>query len=75
MRDMGGVIDAKEAPIGKPGKATLAKRNRERVQQLKKKDKEARRAQRKVEKEPRPTDVTEDPDLKGLVWGPQEPLY
>ena len=70
-----GVTYAKEGPIGKPGKATLAKRNRERVQQLKKKDNEARRAQRKVEKEPRPTDVTEDPDLKGLVWGPQEPLY
>ena len=67
---------AEEAPIGKPGKATLAKRNRERAQQLKKKDKEARRAQRKVEKEPRPAhDTTEDPDLKGLVWGPQEPLF
>jgi hypothetical protein len=70
------VIHAKEAPIGKPGKATLAKRNRERVQQLKKKDKEARRAQRKIEKEPRPAqDTEEDPDLKGLVWGPQEPLF
>jgi hypothetical protein len=75
MRDSGGVTYAEEAPIGKPGKATLAKRNRERVQQLKKKDKEARRAQRKTEKEPRPTDATEDPDLKGLVWGPQDPLY
>ena len=52
MRDSVGRQYAKEAPIGKPGKATLAKRNRERVQQLKKKDKEARRAQRKGEKNP-----------------------
>jgi hypothetical protein len=69
------VIHAKEAIIAKPGKATLAKRNRERILQLKKKDKEARRVQRKVDKESRPENPSEDPDLDGLVWGPQEPLY
>jgi len=41
------------------------------------KEKEARREQRKAEKIARPASTTdgEDPDLAGLVWGPQEPLY
>ena len=69
-------MHAKEDTIGRPGKATLTKRNRERNQQLKRRDKEARRAQRKVEKvDRRPLSEGEDPDLAGLQWGPQDPLF
>ena len=69
-------MHAKEDTIGKPGKSTLTKRNRERNQQLKRQDKEARRAHRKAEKENRrPLIEGEDPDLAGLRWGPQAPLF
>ncbi len=69
-------MHAKEDTIGRPGKATLTKRNRERNQQLKRRDKEARRAQRKAEKvDRRPLIEGEDPDLAGLQWGPQDPLF
>ncbi|MEW6543198.1 MAG: hypothetical protein AB1411_06255 [Nitrospirota bacterium] len=62
--------------MARPGKATLAKRARERGKQVKRIEKEARRAQRKEEKlaRPRPDDG-EDPDLAGLRPGPQAPLY
>jgi hypothetical protein len=60
----------------RPGKATLAKRDRERAKQIKQREKEARRAQRKANKEPVPRPVDgEDPDLAGMVPGPQAPLY
>jgi hypothetical protein len=40
------------------------------------KEKDAKRAMRKAEKDARPvTHDGEDPDLAGLRWGPQEPLY
>jgi len=40
------------------------------------KEKEAKRALRKVEKSSRrSTPDGEDPDLAGLHWGPQAPLY
>jgi hypothetical protein len=43
---------------------------------IKQREKEERRAQRKAGKpERRPTQDGEDPDLAGLRWGPQEPLY
>ena len=43
---------------------------------MKQREKEARRVQRKAEKaERRPRTEGEDPDLAGLHWGPQEPLY
>ncbi|ULA67421.1 MAG: hypothetical protein LZF62_240028 [Nitrospira sp.] len=43
---------------------------------MKQREKEARRVQRKTEKPDRPvTSEGEDPDLEGLRWGPQEPLY
>ncbi|TRZ99795.1 MAG: hypothetical protein D4R81_08845 [Nitrospiraceae bacterium] len=63
----------------RPGKATLAKRDRERAKQAKQKEKEERRVQRKTEKAdkaetPRPLDG-EDPDLAGMRPGPQEPLF
>jgi hypothetical protein len=60
----------------RPAKATLAKRTRERDKQVKRKEKEARRAQRNEQKRAaiRPTDG-EDPDLAGMIPGPQAPLY
>lgn len=65
-----------EDAIGKPAKTTLAKRDREKAKQMKQREKEARREQRKAEKvERRPNAEGEDPDLAGLHWGPQEPLY
>jgi phage/plasmid-associated DNA primase len=65
-----------EDTIGKPAKTTLAKRDREKAKQMKQREKEARRVQRKAEKTDRPqTTGGEDPDLAGLHWGPQEPLY
>ena len=43
---------------------------------MKQRDKEERRAQRKADKPDRqPTKDGEDPDLAGLHWGPQAPLY
>ncbi|MGH7205852.1 MAG: hypothetical protein ACREI2_06545 [Nitrospiraceae bacterium] len=43
---------------------------------MKRQDKEARRAQRKAEKvDRRPSIEGEDPDLAGLRWGPQAPLF
>jgi len=40
------------------------------------KEKEAKRALRKAEKTTRSSAPEgEDPDLAGLRWGPQEPLY
>jgi hypothetical protein len=64
--------------IPRPGKATLAKRDRERAKQAKQKEKEERRVQRKVEKSLIPKqerDDGEDPDLAGMVPGPQAPLF
>jgi len=60
----------------RPAKATLAKRTRERDKQAKRKEKESRRAQRNEEKRSavRPNGG-EDPDLAGMVPGPQAPLY
>jgi hypothetical protein len=45
---------------------------------MKQREKEERRAQRKAEKtdrRPAPAKDGEDPDLAGLHWGPQAPLY
>jgi hypothetical protein len=40
------------------------------------KEKDAKRVLRKAEKDAKPvTHDGEDPDLAGLRWGPQEPLY
>ncbi|MCP9468445.1 MAG: hypothetical protein NNA31_00450 [Nitrospira sp.] len=67
---------AKEGHIGRGGKTTSAKRDREKALQNIRKEKEARRALRKAEKNARPAPRDgEDPDLAGLRWGPQEPLY
>ena len=43
---------------------------------MKQREKDDRRAQRKAEKpERRTTDDGADPDLEGLQWGPQDPLF
>jgi len=58
------------------GSSTLAKREREKALQKARQEKEAKRANRKAEKASRrPGSDGEDPDLAGLRWGPQEPLY
>ncbi|OYT20070.1 MAG: hypothetical protein CCU26_08570 [Nitrospira sp. UW-LDO-01] len=61
--------------MGGPGKTTAAKRDREKTRQQKQRDKEARRVERKANKPDRPAQEGEDPDLAGLHWGPQAPLY
>jgi hypothetical protein len=69
-------LHKEEEAIGRPGKTTVAKRDREKARQQKQREKDARRAQRKAEKESRaPRADGEDPDLEGLHWGPQPPLF
>ena len=65
----------KEGTIAGTGKTTQAKREREKSRQQKQREKEARRVQRKTAKLNRPEQEGEDPDLAGLHWGPQPPLY
>ncbi|HEY7531225.1 MAG TPA: hypothetical protein VH681_00425 [Nitrospiraceae bacterium] len=58
------------------GSSTLAKRDREKALQKARQEKEAKRVLRKAAKATRKPGVDgEDPDLAGLQWGPQEPLY
>jgi hypothetical protein len=59
------------------GSSTLAKREREKALQKVRQEKEAKRERRKAEKAAsrNPVSDGEDPDLAGLRWGPQEPLY
>lgn len=54
---------------------TIKKRHREQTRQERQQNKEARRAERKSEK-PVVThaDGQEDPDLAGMVAGPQDPV-
>jgi hypothetical protein len=53
---------------------TIKKRHREQTRQERQQDKEVRRAQRKTEKPvSAPSDGQEDPDLAGMVAGPQHP--
>ena len=64
--------------MAKTAKTTQAKHARERNKQMKRKEKESRRVQRKEEKRAvvRPSARDgEDPDLAGMVFGPQPPLY
>ena len=62
-----------EILVAKPGRATQAKRQREKARQEKRKEKLERRALRKEEKgnKPRDPDGVVDPDLEGIVPGPQ----
>ncbi len=61
--------------MGRPSRATQEKRNRERAKQERKEEKRAARAARKeLKKSGRPgsdDEGTEDPDLIGIVPGPQ----
>jgi hypothetical protein len=58
------------------GSSTQAKREREKTLQRQRQEKEAKRTLRKAEKASRASRPDgEDPDLVGLRWGPQEPLY
>jgi len=53
---------------------TLRKRQRQQTQQERRQDKAARREQRSLEKLALPLSADhEDPDLKGMVPGPQRP--
>ena len=70
------VFLTKEDAIGRAGKTTLAKHDREKTLQRQRREKEAKRALRKAEKASRPSAPEgEDPDLVGLRWGPQAPLF
>jgi hypothetical protein len=63
--------------MARPGPAAQAKRRRELAKRDKRKAKEDRRALRKEQKalkSARPSDPDEDPDLLGIVPGPQEPI-
>ncbi len=59
--------------MSKPNRATQGKRNRERANQEKQEEKRADRARRKEEKDTRArlSGEGEDPDLAGIVPGPQ----
>ncbi|NCO69300.1 MAG: hypothetical protein GW878_02095 [Acidobacteria bacterium] len=57
-------------------KASIAKRERERAQQTKKKDKAEKRRLRHEERATRaPGDQAVDPDIAGMVPGPQTPQW
>jgi hypothetical protein len=63
--------------MARPGPATQAKRKRELAKKQKRKEKLERRALRKEQKAQntaRDDDSGEDPDLKGIVPGPQPPI-
>lgn len=59
--------------MAKPGRATQMKRSREMAKQDKRKDKEEKRAIKKEQKDLNPDAFNdgEDPDLAGIVPGPQ----
>lgn len=56
------------------GRPTMSKRQKEKGREEKRKQKEDRRTQRKEESGLRTTgDVGEDPDIAGIIPGPQAP--
>jgi hypothetical protein len=60
--------------VAKPSRATQAKRTRERAKQEKQEEKRAERALRKESKgDEVERDPGYDPDLEGIVAGPQPP--
>ncbi len=64
--------------MARPGPQTQAKRRRELAKQEKRKQKDERRALRKEQKELNPAPPSkpgEDPDIIGIVPGPQKPTY
>ena len=60
--------------LARPNPASFEKRRRELEKKKKAEEKRERRAQRKAEKSERgDDDVGEDPDIAGIVPGPQPP--
>jgi hypothetical protein len=60
--------------MGMTGRPSITKRNREAARRERQQEKEARRAQRALEKQARPANSDgEDPDIAGIVPGPQPP--
>ncbi len=63
---------AAEVALGTNRGASITKRERERARQQRQKDKADRRIQRKAEKQERPArEPGVDPDIAGIVPGPQ----
>lgn len=60
--------------MGFSGRPSLAKRQKELSRQQLQKEKAAQRAQRKEERNRNPATDGEDPDIAGIVPGPQPPL-
>jgi hypothetical protein len=61
-----------------PGRATQTKRIRERANQERKAEKAAERARRKEDRKNERADANasgEDPDLVGIIPGPQPPAF
>jgi hypothetical protein len=52
----------------------FTKRLKERARQDKQKEKELKRQQRRTERGDRPLEPGEDPDIAGIVPGPQPPI-
>jgi hypothetical protein len=64
----------KEVALAVKHRATFTKRERERARQQHREEKEAKRLQRLAEKKERePMATGEDPDIAGIVPGPQPP--
>lgn len=58
------------------GRPSLTKRNREQARRERNQEKADRRNQRAAEKRDRaPTPDGEDPDIAGIIPGPQPPLW
>ncbi len=59
--------------MGRPGPASQAKRSRERMKQERHQEKEQKRENRKEQRKERDRLISEgkDPDLEGIVPGPQ----
>jgi len=61
--------------VGRPSQATQAKRNRERSKQERQQEKQEKRTLRSEMKKDRDRSIADgsDPDLAGIVPGPQPP--
>lgn len=57
--------------MGNRGRSTFLKRQKEQLRDQKKKQKEERKSQRRAEADGRPVVEGEDPDIAGIIPGPQ----
>jgi hypothetical protein len=57
--------------MGNRGRSTFLKRQKEQLRDQKKKQKEERKTQRRAETDARPVVEGEDPDIAGIIPGPQ----